>query len=198
MKLDSYHIEFQPLLVVISGPSGAGKDTVVKRMKELGYPFYFVVTATTRPKRTDEVDGIDYHFVSEGEFARMLEDDELLEHAIVYGQQKGIPKEEVRQALESGKDAIMRIDVQGAATIRKLVPEAVFIFITAPSEEKLIRRLKKRHTERPKDFKKRMATARQEMERLLEFDYVVVNRDGKLDETVEKIAAIVSAEKCRV
>jgi guanylate kinase len=193
-----YHIEPTPLLVVISGPSAAGKDATLNRMEELGYPFHFVVTATTRPRRPSEVDGVDYHFVSQQEFAEMLEKDELLEHAIVYGQHKGIPKQQVREALASGKDVIMRIDVQGAATIRELVPEAVFIFLTASSEEELIRRLKKRQTETPEGLKRRIATAREEMNRLDEFDYVVVNRDGSLDDTVTTIAAIITAEKCRV
>jgi guanylate kinase len=193
-----YHIESNPLLVVISGPSGAGKDATVKRMEEMGYPFHFVVTATTRPRRPNEVDGLDYHFVSEQEFAEMLGKDELLEHAIVYGQHKGIPKKQVQGALESGKDVIMRIDVQGAGTMRRLVPEAVFIFLTASSEEELTRRLKKRRTETPEGLEKRIATAREEMKRLDEFDYVVVNRDHHLDETVKTIAAIITAERCKV
>jgi len=194
----SYHIEPNPLLVVISGPSGVGKDATLKRMEELGYPFHFVVTATTRPRRPNEVDGVDYHFISEREFTAMLEKDELLEHAIVYGQHKGIPRKQVREALASGKDVIMRIDVQGAATIRRLVPEAVFIFLTASSEEELIRRLKKRRTETAEGLERRIATARGEMKRLDEFDYVVVNRDGHLDDTVKTIAAIITAEKCKV
>ena len=186
------------MLVVISGPSGVGKDATVKRMSELGYPFHFVVTATTRPRRPNEVNGVDYHFISEQEFTEMLEKDELLEHAIVYGQHKGIPKKQVREALASGKDVIMRIDVQGAATIRNLVPEAVFIFLTASSEEELIHRLKTRKTETPEGLKRRIATAQEEMKRLEEFDYVVVNRDNHLDDTVRTIAAIITAEKCRV
>jgi guanylate kinase len=193
-----YHIESNPLLVVISGPSGVGKDATVKRIEELSYPFHFVVTATTRPRRPNEVDGVDYHFVSQQEFAEMLEKGELLEHAIVYGQYKGIPKRQVQEALESGKDVVMRLDVQGAATIRHLVPEAVFIFLTASSEEELIRRLKRRKTETPEGLKRRIATAREEMKRLDEFDYVVVNRDNHLDETVKTIAAIITAEKCKV
>ncbi len=193
-----YHIEPNPLLVVISGPSGVGKDVALNRMEEMGYPFHFVVTATTRPRRPNEVEGVDYHFVSEREFAEMLEKDELLEHALVYGQHKGIPKKQVRGALASGKDVIMRIDVQGAATIRHLVPEAVFIFLATSSEEELIRRLKKRRTETPEGLERRIATAREEMKRLDEFDYVVVNRDGHLNETVETIAAIITAEKCKV
>jgi guanylate kinase len=167
-------------------------------MEELGYPFHFVVTATTRPRRPNEVDGVDYHFFSHQEFAKMLEKGEFLEHAIVYGQHKGIPKKQVLEALESGKDVIMRIDVQGAATIRELVPEAVFIFLTASSEEELIRRLKNRKTETSEGLERRIATAREEMKRLGEFDYVVVNRDGHLDDTVRIIAAIITAEKCKV
>jgi len=187
-----------PLLIVLSGPSGAGKDTTLARMKELGCPFHFVVTATDRPQRPGEVHGVDYYFVSPEEFAAMLERDELLEHAVVYGQHKGVPKSHVRQALASGKDVIMRLDVQGAATIRRILPEALLIFLLAPSEEDLIRRLKERHTESPEDLERRIALAREEMKRLPEFDYVVVNRDGKLDETVEQIMAIITAEKCRV
>ncbi len=193
-----YQIESNPLLVVISGPSGAGKDATLKRMRGLGYPFHFVVTATTRPRRPNEVDGVDYHFVSKQEFAEMLERGELLEHAIVYGQHKGIPRKQVQEALESGKDVIMRIDVQGAATIRDLVPEALFIFLTASSEEELIRRLRKRRTETSEGLKRRIATAQEEMKRLDEFDYVVVNRNGHLDQTVETITAIITAEKCKV
>jgi len=193
-----YHFESSPLLVVISGPSGVGKDAAVQRMEELGYPVHFVVTATTRSRRPTEVDGVDYHFVSEQEFAEMLEKDELLEHALVYGQHKGIPKKQVREALESGKDVIMRLDVQGAATIRHIVPQAVLIFLTASSEEELIRRLKARKTETSESLKRRIATAREEMKRLDEFDYVVANCDNRLNETVETIAAIITAEKCKV
>ena len=195
---DLYSLEPQPLLVVLSGPSGAGKDAVLKRMKELGYPFHFVVTVTTRPKRPGEVDGVDYYFISEEEFADMLARGELLEHAVVYGQHKGIPKRQVREALASGKDVILRIDVQGAATIRKMVPEAVLIFLTASSEKELLRRLKRRKTETPEELERRIATVREEMKRLPEFDYVVINRDGALDEAVKTIAAIITAEKCRV
>ncbi len=190
--------EPNPLLVVLSGPSGVGKDAVLKRMKELGYPFHFVVTATDRPPRPGEVHGVDYYFLSTEQFTTMLAGGELLEHAIVYGQHKGIPKAQVRQALDSGQDAIMRVDVQGAATVRQIAPEAIFIFIITSSEEELIRRLKGRHTEAPEALETRLATAREEMKRLPEFDYVVVNRDSQLDEAVEHIVAIITAEKCRV
>jgi guanylate kinase len=170
----------------------------IARLKEMGYPFHFVVTATTRPQRPGEVDGVDYIFVSTGEFAELIEQGELLEYAVVYGDYKGIPKAQVRQALASGKDVVMRIDVQGAATIRRLVPEAVLIYISAESEEALVRRLRERKTEPEDQLKMRIATARQELKRLELFDYVVINADDKLDETCRKIAAIITAEKCRV
>ncbi len=186
------------LLVVISGPSGVGKDTVIRRMQELGYPFHFVVTATTRPRREHEIDGRDYHFLSTEEFQDMIAHDELLEYALVYGQYKGVPKAHVREALASGKDVIMRLDVQGAATVRRLVPDAVTIFLTASSEEELVGRLQSRKTEDPEQLRQRIATAREEMKRINEFDYVVVNADSHLDEAVEKIIAIITAEKCRI
>jgi guanylate kinase len=168
------------------------------RLKELGSPFYFVVTATTRPKRESEVDGFDYFFISMGEFAEMIERGELLEYAVVYGDYKGIPKEQVRRALASGQDVIMRIDVQGAETIRRLAPEAVLIYLSAESEEALVRRLRQRKTEPEGQLKMRIATARQEVKRLDIFDYIVINAEDQLDETCHKIAAIITAERCRV
>ncbi len=161
-------------------------------------PFHFVVTATTRPKRPNEVHGKDYWFVSKEEFARMIENNDLIEYAIVYGDYKGIPKAQVRQALASGKDVVMRLDVQGAETVRKLAPEALLIFVTTASEEELIQRLKQRRTESPDALALRIATARKELKRLDAFDYVVVNHDFQLDETVNVIRAIIEAEHHRV
>lgn len=186
------------MLVVISGPSGVGKDLTIERLKDLGRSFHFVVTATTRPQRANETHGVDYFFVSMSEFAEMIERGELLEYAVVYGDYKGIPKQQVREALASNRDVIMRIDVQGAATIRNLVPEAVLIYLSAESEEALVRRLRERKTEPEDQLKMRIATARQEQKRLGIFDYVVINADGRIDETCRKIAAIITAEKCRV
>ncbi len=188
----------QPLLIVISGPSGVGKDTVIQRMKERRLEFHFVVTATTRPPRPGERNGVDYFFVSREEFARMIEEGELLEYAIVYNDYKGIPKQQVREALASGKDVVMRIDVQGAATVRKICPEAVLIFLTTETEEELVERLKKRKTEAPEGLRLRIATARQELKRMNEFDYVVVNREDQLEETVDTIIAIIQAEHHRI
>ncbi|MFN8464388.1 MAG: guanylate kinase [Caldilineaceae bacterium] len=188
----------RPVLVVISGPSGVGKDSVLQELKQTDYPFYFVVTATTRARRAGERDGVDYHFVTVGEFAEMIEKNELIEHAVVYGDYKGIPKKHVREALASGKDVIMRIDVQGAATIRRLVPNVVTIFLTAESEEKLVRRLRERKTEEADQLKMRIVTARGELQRIVEFDYVVINREDALEETVDQVLSIIKAEKSRV
>lgn len=188
----------QPLLVVISGPSGVGKDSVIARMKEMGLNVHFVVTATTRPARPEEVDGVDYFFLTSDQFAEMIDQGEFLEYAIVYNDYKGIPKEQVRQALASGKDVVMRVDVQGAATIRNICPGALLIFLTTQDEEEMVTRLKIRKTETPEGLKLRIATARQELKRIHEFDYVVVNREGQLEEAVDTILAILHAEHHRV
>jgi len=188
----------QPLLVVISGPSGVGKDSVVRGLKERNLHMHFVVTATTRPRREEETQGVDYFFLSKDEFARMIEQDELIEYAIVYNDYKGIPKQQVRTALASGLDVVMRVDVQGATTIRKLAPEAVLVFLTTESEAALVRRLKARQTETAENLNLRIATARQELKRAAEFDYLIVNADGRLDETIDTVIAIIQAEHQRV
>src|SRR5512146_3140351 len=145
ISFDLYHPH--PLLIVISGPSGVGKDAVVQTLQRRKTSLHFVVTATSRAMRKNEVHGVDYIFVSEAEFKRMIENDELLEYALVYDQYKGVPKSQVRDAMQSGKDVIMRVDVQGAATIRRLCPEAVLIFLIPTNQEEWIQRLKERHTE---------------------------------------------------
>jgi guanylate kinase len=195
-EFDIFHP--QPLLIVVSGPSGVGKDTVLQRMIERDLPFHFVVTATTRPRRANEVHGQDYFFLSKEEFAHMIDQDELLEYAIVYNDYKGIPKQQVREALSSGKDVIMRIDVQGAATIRKLAPDAILIFLTTESAGDLVHRLETRKSETVESLSLRIATARQELKRVDEFDYVVINREFFLDETVDTIRAVIAAEHHRV
>src|SRR5512143_562527 len=144
-------LKHPPLLVVVSGPSGVGKDAALKRMRELNYPFYFLVTNTTRPKRAEEVEGVDYHFVTQEQFGEMEQHGEFLERAVVYGYDYGNSRREVREALARGQDVIMRIDVQGATTIKKLVPDAVFIFLLPPSIEALERRLRKRRSE-PEEY----------------------------------------------
>ena len=188
----------RPLLVVISGPSGVGKDATIQRMRERGFPCCFVVTATTRPQRPGEIDGVDYRFMSQQAFQQMIAHEELLEHAMVYGQYKGIPKAGVRAALNSGQDVVIRVDVQGAATVSRLVPQAITIFLTAESEEALLERLRRRHTEDEVQLNRRIQTARTELHRAREFKYRVVNRECALDDTVDRVLSIMEAERCRV
>lgn len=192
-----YEREIPTLLMIISGPSGVGKDSLVQRMKELGCPFSFVITATDRQPRPGEVDGQDYFFYSTAEFERMIAAGEMLEHAIVYGQHKGIPRAHVRQALDSGQDVMMRLDVQGARTVKGLLPMAITVFLVPESEEELLSRLRERRTESEEALQRRMATAREELKCIPEFDYVVVNRHSSLDRAVEDVMAIMHAEHCR-
>lgn len=188
----------EPLLVVISGPSGVGKDTVLDHMKQRRLPFHFVVTATTRPQRPGEVEGEDYFFVEEEQFLDMIEKGDLIEHALVYNDHKGVPKQQVREAMESGQDVVMRVDVQGAKTIRTLAPKALLIFLTPGDEEELSRRLRKRRTESEADLQLRLETAKEELEYLEIFDYVVLNADSQVEKAVDAILAIMEAEHHRV
>ena len=187
-----------PLLIVLSGPSGVGKDTVLSRMKGAGFPLCYTVTLTTRPQRNGETNGVDYYFTSEANFQDMVEQGELLEWAKVYGHWYGVPKQQVRQALERGEDVIVKVDVQGAITIKKLLPGTVLIFLAPPSIKEQEKRLKQRCTESSTDLKLRLETFREEMKSLPIFDYIVVNHHGELDMAVSQLKAIVSAEKCRV
>jgi guanylate kinase len=188
----------EPLLVVISGPSGVGKDTVLDHMKQRGLPFHFVVTATTRPQRPGEVEGEDYFFIEEQQFFSMIERGEFIEHALVYNDYKGVPREQVREAMESAQDVVMRVDVQGAKTIRALAPEALLIFLTASDEEQLARRLRKRRTESEADLQLRLKTAKEEIGYLEIFDYAVLNADSQVDKAVDTILAIIEAEHHRI
>ena len=187
-----------PLLIVISGPSGVGKDTVLEKMRERNPSLYYTVTVTTRAIRPGETQGIDYIFISRDAFIKKIENKELLEWAQVYGNYYGIPRDQVEQALSQQRDVVVKIDIQGAATIKRLLPEAMFIMIAPPSMEELEQRLKQRKTETPKDLQLRIATARKEMESMYLFDYVTVNHHDRIEEVVSQIEAILTAEKCRV
>ena len=187
-----------PLLIVLSGPSGVGKDAVLARMRRLERPLHYVVTATTRPKRAREKNGVNYHFLSQKAFQQMIDRRQFLEWASVYGNYYGVPKDDVSSALSRGVDTILKVDVQGAAAIKKIVPQAVFIFIMPPSTQALEKRLKRRRSESSKDLVLRLATAKEEIRRLPIFDYVITSHQNKLDEVVSKIDSIVAAEKCRV
>jgi guanylate kinase len=188
----------RPLLVVLSGPSGVGKDAVLARMRKSERPFHYVVTATTRPKRAGEKDGVNYHFFSREEFQQVVDKHQFLEWANVYGNYYGVPKDEVTSALSKGVDAIVKVDVQGAATIKKILPQAVFIFLMPPSVEELEKRLRKRRSECSADLALRLERAKQEIKCLPLFDYVVISHQNKLNEVISQIDAIVAAEKCRV
>lgn len=199
MSEDLYHYPRYPVLVIISGPSGVGKDTIARRViNRRPEDFYFVVTATTRAPRDGEVEGRDYFFVTMDEFARMIDEDELLEYAVVYNQYKGIPKGQVRDALDSGKNVIMRLDVQGTETVRELIPSAISIFLRTPSEADLVRRLRNRDTDPAEGVNLRIAEAIREINRMQEFDYCVVNAEDEQEEAVDQILSIIDAARCRV
>jgi guanylate kinase len=188
----------KPLLLVISGPSGAGKDTVLSKIKELKFPLDFIVTVTTRPRRPEEKNGVDYHFVSEEEFKKMIVTDKLLEHANVYGNWYGVPKKPVKQALDEGRDVILKIDIQGADTIKNILPHAVSIFLATPSMQELTIRLKSRNTESETDLDLRLHTAIEEMKRRYSFDHIVINQQHMIDSVIADILNIITQEKKRL
>jgi guanylate kinase len=183
---------------VISGPSGVGKDAVLNVLKDGAYPFFFMTTFTTRQRRAGELDGKDYHFIREDEFQKLIEENGLLEWAKVYGNYYGVPRAPVRQAITEGRDTIIKVDIQGAANLQKVISQAVFIMILPPSTEELGNRLKKRRTETASDLDLRLKTAESELAQLHLFDYAVVNPCDNLESAVQDILSIVKAEKCRV
>ncbi|KAL6517241.1 hypothetical protein OROHE_017947 [Orobanche hederae] len=188
-----------PLIIVISGPSGVGKDSVIKGLKEVREDLHFVVTATSRAKRHGEIDGEDYFFMSKDKFLLMIEKDELLEYALVYGDYKGIPKQQIRDYMAKGCDIVLRVDIQGASTLRRILKNsAVFVFLVAESEEALVKRLIDRKTESTEALLMRVASAKEEVRHMNEFDYVVVNKEGDLESSVRVLESIMDAEKAKV
>ena len=188
-----------PVLVVISGPSCAGKDSVLMRLRERDYPAHYTVTATTRPKREVRPEDHEFlRFLSDDEFEALLADDGLLENAKVYGYHYGVPKAPLQEALGQDKNVIMRVDVQGAETIKRLVPATVLIFLTLPSVDEIEARLRSRAQDDEATVQKRLKAAIGELDALPKFDYVVVNERDGLDETVDRIEAILAAERCRI
>ncbi len=192
------HLNPRPLLIVLSGPSGAGKDAILNRMRELKHPIEFITTVTTRPRRATERDNIDYHFVSVERFQELLKQGGFLEWANVYGNYYGVPRQPVKMALERQQDVIVKVDIQGAASIKKIAPQAVFIFLVTPTLEELKNRLTQRQTESPFDLSLRLETAEKEMEQLYLFDYLVINYRDRIDQAVSDITSIIRAEKCRL
>ena len=185
------------LMLVISGPSGAGKDSVVRALLKQDHKLCFVVTTTTRSRRKDEIHGRDYYFVSHSDFQRMMAAGELVEHAVVYGDHKGITSKGIQKAIDSGRDVVLRVDVQGVATIKTLYKHSVLLFLTPGSEEQLLNRLQARKSENSDSIQERIATAFEEYSKKDKFDYIVVNRINDLDSTVDTIQGIIKRERER-
>ena len=188
----------RPRVFVISGPSGVGKDSAIELLKEKEKDWHFVVTATTRPARPGEVDGVDYIFLDEPTFLGLRERGGLLESAQYSGRWYGVPRSQVEDALAAGKDVFLKIEVQGAKTFRQMLPEVVLIFLAPASLEELASRLANRSTENIEETARRLQIAQNELAQMEWYDYCVVNEDGKLERATAEIEAIVTAEKCRI
>ncbi len=184
----------QPIILIISGLSGSGKDTVINRVQEIsGRIFHFVVTCNTRPRRENEIDGVDYHFISRDRFLQMIEDGEMLEHSEVYEDLKGVPRFEVDNAFQVGKDIVMRLDTQGMQKVKAVYPNAVSIFILPPDSQEWIKRLRSRKTESEESLRIRIQTAEKELKGISAFDYIVVNKE--VDQAAGDILTILEAER---
>lgn len=186
----------KPLILIISGLSGAGKDTVINHLNKTGeFDFHFVVTCNTRDKREGEVDGRDYHFLTREKFTEMIENGEMIEHSRVYDDYKGVPRFEIERAFADGKDMILRIDFQGMQKVKKVYPEAVSIFIIPPDAQTWLERLHKRGSDTPEALQTRIHTAAEELACVPQFDYLVVNED--IEKAAAEILMIVQAEHFR-
>jgi guanylate kinase len=185
------------MLVIVSGPSGVGKDTVIASLRTIPVDpaRHFVITSTTRPRRPYEVDGVHYHFIDDAEFERRRASGGFLESNLVHGHWYGTPREEVRQALAAGRDVILKIDVQGAAVVKQKVPEALLVFLVPPSLEDLFGRLQARATESADELDIRQRNAALELARQEDYDHVVRNETGEVDRTASRIDAIIRSEK---
>jgi guanylate kinase len=187
----------RPRVFIISGPSGVGKDSIIEQLRERLPDAFFAVTATTRDRRPGEIDGVHYFFLTERDFRERLAEGEFLESANVYGFRYGVPRGPVRAALARGQDVFVKVDVQGAARIRQLVPDAVSIFLAPESAATLLQRLRHRKTDDPAELMTRFATATRELAAAADFDYVVFNRQDRLDEALDQITAVVRSELLR-
>ncbi len=182
-------------LIVISGPSGAGKGTVCKAIIEKNN-FWISVSATTRSPRNDEIEGVSYYFISKEAFLEKIESEGFLEYAQVYGNYYGTPKSEVLKVLDSGRDVILEIDIQGALKVKTAYPNGLFIFILPPSMEELKNRITNRGSETPESLITRFTSAHKEISFVSKYDYAVVN--DTVDSACNKIQSIIIAERCRV
>lgn len=183
-------------LIVLSGPSGSGKDSICERLKEYNDNFCVSISCTTRKPRKGEEEGIDYFFKTKDEFKRLIKENKLLEYAEYNGEYYGTPKEKIHDYLNRGIDVILVIEVQGALRIKKLINEAIFIFVMPPTMKDLILRLKKRGTESDEKILKRFKKAYQEINLITKYNYVVVN--DELDNATKKVNSIIEAQKCMV
>ena len=186
----------QGQLIVISGPSGAGKDTIVSKVIENNDKIWLSISATSRKPRKGEVEGINYFFLEKEDFEEKINNNYFLEYAEYAKNYYGTPKEKIVEKLEKGIDVVLVIEIQGAKKIKELVPEAIFIFIMPPSEKELLKRLKNRKTEEKEKIVERFNIAYKEINEVSKYNYVVVN--DLLEDAVDKVEAIIKAEKCRV
>jgi guanylate kinase len=188
----------QPLLIVISGTSGVGKDAVLCGLKQRTLDLHFVVTATSRPPRPREVPGVDYFFFTREDFEHRIANNEFIEYSMVYSDWKGIPRSQIDGALMSGRDVVLRVDVQGAMKLRKLYPEAVLIFLIPEGVDEWYNRLRRRNTDAPEELALRLETAHKEVEQIGAFDYVVLNAHDLLEQAVDDIVQIINVEHHKV
>lgn len=186
----------QGLLLVISAPSGAGKGTIINKMLEKNNNLWLSVSETSRPMRANDIDGITYHFCTKEEFEEKIKDDYFLEYALYANNYYGTPKKYIQEHLSKGQDVILEIEIQGAMQIKKLIPEALFIFIMPPSLNELKKRLVGRGTDTKEKILERFKIAYQEMNDVTKYNYVVVN--DEIDVAADKILSIIKAERCRV
>tara|TARA_Y100000588_G_C13837310_1_gene746227 strand:+ start:61 stop:657 length:597 start_codon:yes stop_codon:yes gene_type:complete len=185
------------LIIVVSGPSGVGKDSVVRRMLQRDRNLMFAITTNTRNMREGETQGKDYYFVSKSEFERMITAGEFLEHALVYGDHKGVTKTSINRAIDSGRDVLLRVDVQGAATIKTIYEKAILFFLVSESKEQLLGRLEGRRSETSESMKERTATSVEEYTQKDIFHHIVVNKKNDLDGTVDIILETINLERKR-
>lgn len=197
LSVDFDILEKNPLMIVISGPSGVGKDSVLRALKRSELPIHHVVTVNTRNPRPDEQEGVDYFFVSREKFEKMIENQEFIEYAKVYDDYKGVPKAQIRNAIETGKDVVLRLDVQGAEKIKSIYPQAILIFLLPSNQDDWYKRLGGRRLSHEKDLDTRIRTVRDELKKARDFDYLVVNEQNKLSKTVGMIEAIITVEHHR-
>lgn len=188
----------RPRIFVISGPSGVGKDSVIQEMRIALPDLHYAVTATTRSRRPGEIDGVHYYFLPEADFKEQVEVGEFLEHAVVYGNLYGVPKQRVRSALDEGRSVVIKVDVQGAKTIRELIPQAILIFLAPPNMSELLKRMIGRKSDDLDIVARRLNTATHELTAAADFDYVVFNESDQIQDAVGSIATIIKAEQYRI